>query len=70
MLPVLTIGSRLTDEMLSKGIAFQPRGPRAPVLGNPGLLVASTVVGVAENNLAIEVGVARENGPKLAKIIS
>ncbi len=48
----------LTDEMLSKGIAFQPRDPGAPILGNPGLLVM-TALGIAENNPAIEVSVAR-----------
>ena len=57
----------LTDEMLNKGIAFQPRDPGAyswepwPTGYDSDVLKA-----LAENNPAITVSVARETEPKLA----
>lgn len=60
----------LTDEMLSKGIAFQPRDPGAYSWEPwPAGYDSDVLKALAENNPAIEVSVARETEPKLANNI-
>ena len=57
----------LTDEMLSKGIAFQPRDRGAYSWEPwPAGYDSDVLKALAENNPAIEVSVARETEPKLA----
>lgn len=57
----------LTDEMQSKGIAFQPRDPGAYSWEPwPAGYDSDVLKALAENNPAIEVSVARETEPKLA----
>lgn len=57
----------LTDEMLSKGIAFQPCDPGAYSWEPwPAGYDSDVLKALAENNPAIEVSVARETEPKLA----
>lgn len=57
----------LTDEMLSKGIAFQPSDPGAYSWEPwPAGYDSDVLKALAENNPAIEVSVARETEPKLA----
>ena len=57
----------LTDEMLSKGISFQPRDPGAYSWEPwPAGYDSDVLKALAENNPAIEVSVARETEPKLA----
>ena len=56
-----------TDEMLSKGISFQPRDPGAYSWEPwPAGYDSDVLKALAENNPAIEVSVARETEPKLA----